>query len=488
MEKPVDTTMIEVSDEVKDENNFIDTRPDILKSLSHDEMTQLERKLVRRLDIRLLPILILLFILNILDRNAIANARLGGLEDDLGLTGVQYQTAVSAVWAGYISMMIPSNLLLSIIKPRVYIPIVVAIWGVVAGCSGFTQNFAGIVIVRVLTGVTEAPFFVGAIFLLSCWYKRSELPLRISIFYSGYTLSSAFGGLIGAAIIGNMDGVGGYRSWRWLFIIEGAATVVAAPAAYFILPNYPTTTKWLGEQERALAVWRLTLEADGEEDTVKGSVLNGLKAACTDMKVWLLVVIQTGAVMGMSFTYFFPSIVQTLGYPRVVTLLLTSPPYFAAFLFSLANSWHSGKTAERGWHVTTACAIGIIGQITAMSTRNIGARYFGFFLCAMGAFSAFQVILSWVSSTIPRPKAKRAVAIAMATAISNGVGNIPSAYLYPKNDAPLYRMGAITLTCALTMCGIACVVLKLWLGRINKAADKEDAESNSPQSTFRYVT
>lgn len=285
-----------------------------------------------------------------------------------------------------------------------------------------------------------------------------------------------------------MDGVRGYRSWRWLFIIEGAATVICAIPAYFILPNYPTTTKWLGDEERALAIWRLTLEADGEEDIVKGSVLIGLKDACTDLKVWLLVIIQTGAVMGMSFTYFFPSIVQTLGYPRVVMLLLTSPPYFAAFLFSLGNSWHSGKTSERGWHITVACTIGIVGQITAMSTSNIGARCFAFFLCAMGAFSAFQVILSWVSSTIARPKPKRVVAIAMATAISNGVGNIPSAYLYPKNDAPLYRTGGITLTCALTMCGVACIVLKLWLERLNRAADEVDAESNRPQTKVRYIT
>ncbi|KAK5948589.1 hypothetical protein OHC33_010348 [Knufia fluminis] len=436
LEKVDDTVMVELADDLKHGEQLVDSRPDILQSLSQDDMARLEKKLVRKLDIRLLPILILLFILNILDRNAIANARLGGLEEDLGLTQKQYQTAVMAVWAGYISMMIPSNMLLSVIKPRIYLPVCVAVWGLVAGASGFTQNFAGIVVVRFLTGVTEAPYFVGCIFLLSCWYKRNELPVRISIFYSGYTLSSAFGGLIAAGIIGNMDGVGGYASWRWLFLIEGAVTVICAVPAYWILPNYPATTKWLSEQERALAVWRLSIEADGEEDTVQGSVWKGLKEACSDLKVWLLVIIQTGAVMGMSFTYFFPSIVATLGYPRVETLLLTAPPYFAAFIFAIANSWHSGKTLERGWHITIACCIGIVGQITAMSTTVIGARYFAFFLCAMGAFSAFQVILSWVSSTIPRPKAKRAVAIAMATAISNGVGNIPTAYLYPTENAP----------------------------------------------------
>jgi len=161
LEKVNDTVMVELADDIKDGEQLVDTRPDILRNLSQDEMTKLEKKLVRRLDIRLLPILILLFILNILDRNAIANARLGRLEKDLGLTQRQYQTAVMAVWPGYISMMIPSNMLLSVIKPRIYLPICVAVWGMVAGASGFTQNFPGIVVVRFLTGVTEAPYFVG---------------------------------------------------------------------------------------------------------------------------------------------------------------------------------------------------------------------------------------------------------------------------------------------------------------------------------------
>ncbi len=160
LEKVDDTVMVELTDDLKNDEQLADTRPDILRDLSKHDMTQLEKKLVRKLDIRLLPILILLFILNILDRNAIANARLGGLEEDLGLTQTQYQTAVMAVWAGYISMMIPSNMLLSVIKPRIYLPICVAVWGTVAGASGFTQNFAGIVTVRCLTGVTEAPYFV----------------------------------------------------------------------------------------------------------------------------------------------------------------------------------------------------------------------------------------------------------------------------------------------------------------------------------------
>ncbi|KAI0141589.1 retrograde regulation protein 2 [Xylariaceae sp. FL1272] len=492
MDKHNDAGMVDYAEDLKKETEAelrygSDTRPDILRRFTPDEMKLMEAKLVRRLDFRLLPILIFLFLLNILDRNAIANARLGGLEDDLGLSDFQYQTAVLAVWAGYISMMIPSNMMLSVFKPALYLPTVVAIWGFVAGSTGFTQNFASIVVVRLLTGLTEAPYFVGCIFLLSCWYKRSELPFRISIFYSGYTLSSAFGGLIAAGIINGLDGAGGYRSWRWLFIIEGAATILAAIPAYFILPNYPRTTRWLSAEEAALAEWRLALEADGEEDEVKGSVLIGLQQAVSDPKVWLLVLIQTGAVIGMSFTYFFPSIVQTLGYSRVVTLLLTAPPYFLAFLFSLFNSWHSGKTLERGYHVACACSLSIIGQVVSISTPNIGARYFAFFLSACGSFSAFQIILSWVSSTIPRPKAKRAVSLALCTAISNAT-NISTAYLYPKSDAPLYRQGGIVLTVSLAVCAISSIILKYWLKRLNSRSERRSLDGDAALATFRYIT
>lgn len=429
MEKEVGLEDIKVVDET---TNGI---PAILQHYSPEELKALEKTLVRKIDLRTLPILVVLFLLNVLDRNAIANARLGGLEDTLGIDDVQYQTAVMVLWAGYISMMIPSNMVLSIFKPRIYLPTVVIIWGIVSGATGFVQNHAGLVALRFLVGVTEAPYFPGCIFLLSCWYTRAELPSRIATFYSGYTLSSAFGGLIAAGIVDSMEGLGGYPSWRWIFIIEGAITIVFAFAGYMLLPNYPSNTTFLSEEERAMAQWRLSREVDGQQDEVQESVFVGFKRCFADAKVYLLVLIQTSAVVSMSFTYFFPSIVKTLGFPRIETLLLTAPPYFLAFLFSVANSWHSGRTGEHCFHIVTACVLSAIGQIISMSTYNTGARYFAMFLQALGAFSAFQLILSWVSATIPRPKAKRAVALALATAVSNA-SNIATAYLYPAWDAP----------------------------------------------------
>lgn len=138
-----------------------DAIPEILRNHTPEQLTALEKQLVRKIDIRSLPILIILFLLNVLDRNAIANARLGGLEDSLGIDDVQYQTAVMVLWAGYITMMIPSNMILSIVKPRLYLPTVVIVWGIVSGATGFVQNHAGLVALRFLVGATEAPYFPG---------------------------------------------------------------------------------------------------------------------------------------------------------------------------------------------------------------------------------------------------------------------------------------------------------------------------------------
>lgn len=191
----------------------------------------------------------------------------------------------------------------------------------------------------------------------------------------------------------------------------------------------------------------------------------------------------------MSFTYLFPSIVKTLGFPRIETLLLMAPPYFLAFLFSITNSWHSGRTGEHCFHIVTACVLSAIGQIISKSTNKTGARYFAMFLQAMGAFSAFQLILSWVSATIPRPKAKRAVALALATAVSNA-SNIATAYLYPSWDAPLYRMGCIVLKVSLLCCASASIILRFWLCSLNRKTDAStgfEGIEGGAEKSFRYV-
>lgn len=267
--------------------------PESLGHLPPYERLNLEALLVRKIDLRLLPMVILMYILNYLDRNNIAAARLAGLESDLSLTGTQYLTALSILFVGYILMQIPSNLFLNKVgKPAIYLPGVMVVWGIVSGATAGVKSYGELVVVRFILGFVEAAYFPGCLFFLSSWYTRKELGFRTAIMFSGSLLSGAFSGLISAGITHGLDGARGLSAWRWLFIIEGAITVVVALAAFWVLPNFPTTTGWLTEQERELAVWRLQ-EDIGEEDFGVGEGQErfwwGLKLAFADPKTYILV-------------------------------------------------------------------------------------------------------------------------------------------------------------------------------------------------------
>ena len=212
--------------------------------------------------------------------------------------------------------------------------------------------------------------------LMSSWYTRKELAHRIAWFYSGTSLANAFGGLIGAGVLNNLSGSHGIAGWRWLFIIEGSITCGVAIIAFFVLPNYPSTTSWLKPEEREYAEWRL-LEDTGEADiTTASGLLQGLKLALKDPRVYLFTLLQHCSLLSQTFQYFFPSIVKTLGYGSIETLLITAPVWIATFLISLVVTYTSGKFGDRSYHIMILQTIAVIGNIIVVSTTSIGARFF----------------------------------------------------------------------------------------------------------------
>lgn len=334
-----------------------------------------------------------------LDRNALPNAALQGLEKDLGLVDQQYNTAISVLFAGYIGLQIPSNMLLTRVRPSVYLPTCMALWGVVSACTAAVTNFSGLVACRFILGFLEAPFFPGALFLLSSWYTPKELATRTAILYAGSLLSGGFGGLVGAGVQYGLSGVHGLKSWQWLFIIEGAITVAFSLLAIFILPDFPATTRWLSEQERTVAVHRLNKNS-GSQDEERGPILRGVWMALTDYKVWLIagvVILKTSAA---AVTSFIPTLVGTLKFSSVISLLLVAPPYVFATIMSLGISISSDRFSERYFHLVVPLAIGMIGYIIAATTSALAPRYFAMFLMLGGVYGGFNVTYAWVSSTV----------------------------------------------------------------------------------------
>ncbi|KAI4167871.1 MAG: hypothetical protein LQ343_006830 [Gyalolechia ehrenbergii] len=391
--------------------------PPLVRDLAPEERARLEKVLVAKIDLHLLPMLIIMYLMNYLDRNNIAAARLAGLEEELDLTGTQYLTAVSILFVGYILMQVPSNLFLNKIgKPALYLPTVMIIWGVISAATAAAESFGGLIAIRFFLGFVEAAYFPGCLFFLSSWYTRKELGFRTAILYSGSLMSGAFSGLITAGITSGMDGKRGLRAWRWLFIIEGVITIVIALMAYFILPNFPRTTSWLTENERQLAIWRLD-EDIGEDDWLgshKQTFWHGMKLAFTDIKMWVLMVLLFCFVASGTVTNLFPTVVQTLGYSNIVSLLLTVPPYVLGVITTFANSWHADKTGERYFHITLPLYFAVAAFIIAAVTTKTAPRYLAMMLMIPGVYTGYVVALAWISNTLPRPPAKSQKVVAMS--------------------------------------------------------------------------
>lgn len=220
--------------------------------------TTSERKLVRKIDLRVIPALSVMYLLAFLDRTNIANARIYGLQKDLGLdaAGIQFNTALTIFFVPYIIFEIPSNILLKKLKPNVWLSACMFLFGLVTICQGLVKNYSGLLATRFFLGLAETGMFPGSFYLIGMWYKRSEAQRRYSFFFSSTSLAGAFGGLLAAAI-GKMNGMRGYLGWRWIFILEGTLTCVVAIFFFFVLPCFPEDAKWLGEEERAYVKARL---------------------------------------------------------------------------------------------------------------------------------------------------------------------------------------------------------------------------------------
>ncbi|WOO81698.1 putative transporter [Vanrija pseudolonga] len=425
-----------------------------------------EKSLKRKLDARC-SIFVLIYIMNYLDRNNIAAARLKGLQADLKLSDTQYATCLSVLYAGYILMQVPSNMIVNrMSRPSIYISCAMILWGLISVLSGVVTNFAGMVACRFFIGFVEAAFLPGALLLLSKWYTRRELTLRNAILFGGNLISNAFSGLLAAGILSNLDGVLGHAAWSWLFFIEGGITIFIAIIGAILLPDLPTNTRWFTEEELQVAQLRMAEDVgEADEDSSELGVFDGFLMAVKDFKVYVFVITLIAWTIGLSFNAFFPTLTATLGFGVVPTLLLSAPPWAFAVIVSMINAWHSDRTQEKFWHIVIPICFGIVGFVICMSTNNTAGRYIGLFL-QTGSYAGYIVVWSWVASSFPRPPAKRAVVLAMVTSLSN-LGSVAGSYVW-NHKANGFRgsYGIVTAMFLFTIAG--CCVIRTILVRLNK--------------------
>ena len=330
---------------------------------------------------------------------------------------IEYQTCVSILFVGYLIGQIPSNMFLTRTKPSYYMSGCMALWAVVSALTAVSRNFTGLLLTRFFLGVTEAPYYPGALYMLSIFYTRKEIATRISVLYTGNILATAFAGLIAAGIFSGMHDTGGIAGWQWLFILQGIVTFFVAIGAAFTLPDDPLNTRWLTQEERQLAHDRIVRDTVGQKTTT--STWEGLKEAALDYRLWLFAFMQHMHLAANGFKNFFPTVVETLGFSTTITLVLTCPPYLIAGIISVFWSASSGRYNERTWHITIAKTVAVIGFLIGCVTLNVAARYTSMVIFSIGTYAVNSIILGWVGSTCGQTKEKKSSSLAIVNTIAN---------------------------------------------------------------------
>ncbi|EJF61842.1 MFS general substrate transporter [Dichomitus squalens LYAD-421 SS1] len=375
------------------------------------EFTDAEEKAVRRkIDRRVLTLVVSSYILNQFDRTNIGNAHvLKAFNDNFGITNNnQWTLALSIFYVGYCLLEMPANVLQRYIGANRFLFLSLTWWGLASVSFVYAKGYGGLLALRVLLGIGEAGYYAGMIYYLSFWYKRSELALRIR--------------------------------WQLLFLVEAIPTIFMAIVTLLFLPSFPFSSSFLTPREKAIAQARLN--RDHRPKSHGGMTgWEGFKAVVNDIHAWLLMFMYASFNVGAtSIVYFLPTLINELGFSPLASQGLTVAPYVVGWLMVVFQAWHSDKTRDRGYHIMLSTAVSCIGYIVlaVLATRGsgsnmIGGRYFALFLVVGGNYSLFPLVMSWAANVFS-PTSKRGVGTAFIVSISNCVSIASPQVYFDAND------------------------------------------------------
>ncbi|KAF8911838.1 MFS general substrate transporter [Mucidula mucida] len=426
-----------------------------------------ERKLWRKVDLRLMPILSLLYLFSFLDRGNIGNARLQGLVTQLDLTGNKYNIALTMFFIPYCIFECPANLVLKRFRPSRWLPGITVVWGIIMTLMGIVKTYPQLVGVRVALGIAEAGLFPGVVYYLTLWYPRHHLQLRIGYFFGAASLAGAFSGLLAFAI-SFMSGTRGLLGWSWIFILEGSATALVGILAFFVLVDFPSTAKFLTPEERSFIVWKKKYDNSsvGEEEHFEA---RHLIEALTDWQVWLHILIYMSIIGPLyGITLFLPTIINTFGHTAAISQLLTVPPYLFATIVLYIFARYSDRIQMRAPFICGGLLMLVIGFSINISDVPAGVKYFGTFFCVAGSYASFPGVVAWLGNNLCG-QYKRGVGMAFQIGVGNFSGAIAS-NIYRSQDSPRFMLDGLELM--FVGIGIVCVpIAVLSYRKINKKRD-----------------
>jgi MFS family permease len=330
-------------------------------------------------------------------------------------------------------------------------------------CLGFVTDFSSFAAVRALLGLAEGGLLPGMVLYLSHFYHRTELAVRIGLFYTAASLSGAFGGLLarGLNAIGN---AGGLEGWRWIFIVEGLLTVFIGFCSAFMLPNSIETARFFSQEEKEHARFRIEQTATHEPFSwpeVQRGIFN--------LQVWLSATAYFAILSGLySFGLFLPTIINNLKFasdPNEAQLW-TVIPYAVAAVCTVFVAILSDKLAIRGVLMLATLPIAIVGYAVISVSSNSHVQYGMTFLMAIGMYSSVPCILSWNSNN-SAGHYKRATTSALQLAIAN-CGGFVASFTYKKSEAPQFHKSHSIILGLLCAAWVLVAMNVAWCWKINK--------------------
>ncbi|KAJ5950116.1 hypothetical protein N7454_001700 [Penicillium verhagenii] len=438
----------------------------------HEHQEKLTRRLLLKLDFRILPMLSLLFLCSFLDRTNVGNAKILGLEKDIGITDRQYDIGLTVFYLFYICSELPSNLVIKKVSPKIWLPFLTIVWGIITMCLGFVQNYGGFVAVRALLGVAEGGLLPGMVLYLSSFYKRTDLALRIGLFYTAASLSGAFGGLL-ARGLAEIATRGGLEGWRWIFIIEGLLTFVCGVISYFVLPNSLESASFLTTEEREFGHERLKLDhpanVDGLAAEEQSFMWSEVRRGILCVQLWLSASAYFAILSGLySFGLFLPTIIQNLGIAKNANdvQLWSVIPYAVATVITVIVAFVSDRLHLRGVIMLFTLPIAIIGYAVIANVDSPHIQYGMTFLMATGQYASVPCILVWMSNN-SAGHYKRATTSAMQLAIAN-CGGFVATFNYPSKDGPQFHRGHTIILGLLVFAWFMILFNVLYCAKVNR--------------------
>ncbi|KKY17199.1 putative mfs [Phaeomoniella chlamydospora] len=436
---------------------------------------ELEKRIVRKMDKRIVPLVSGMYLLSFLDRSNIGNAKTAGMEEGLHLSGDRYDWLLTIFYIAYILGQC-QGFMWKLMRPRTWGAFVVLWWGIIATCQAAVQSYKGELALRFFLGWSEAGFGPSIPYLLSFFYLRHEIGSRIGVFLSCAPLATTFAG---ALAYGITSGHSKLANWRLLFLVEGLPTILMAPVVFFLLADSPVHLSGLTEEEKNVAKSRGVRQV-GDVERVGGIDFKDVGRALLDLKAWFTALMYFSCnVSFSSLPVFLPTILEEMGYTSINAQGLTAPPYFLAFLVTISSTILADKIQQRGLVIFVLSLVGGIGYIVCATVEQQGVRYFSVFLAAAGVFPAIANILPWVLNN-QGSDTRRGMGIIILNLIGQ-CGPILGTRIYPESQGPRYVQGLSICAAFMFFNAVLALSLRTLLAWKNKKLDQKYGTSTRPR-------